>query len=131
MLLECGLETLESRCDLKKLVLIFKIQNNFAPQYLCDICPRNIRVISNYGLRNIKNIQTPISHKNYYLNFVFPSTVRNWNNLSLDIRSSLSVATFKSKLNKNSQIYFWKICLFRFGSSAIMHSRLRMRLSGL
>ena len=129
MLLECGLETLESRRDLKKLVLIFKIQNNFAPQYLCDICPRNIRVISNYGFRNIKNIQTPISHKNYYLNSFFPSTVRNWNNLSLDIRSSLSVATFKSKLKKIAKYIFGKyVC---FGSSAIMHSRLRMGLSGL
>ena len=57
LLTECGLKTLKSRQTAKKLVLMFKIQNKIASKYLCDICPTNVGLLSNYGLRSINNIQ--------------------------------------------------------------------------
>ena len=42
--------------------------------------------------------EVPASKSNYHLFSFFPSTVRDWNNLSLDVVEAQSVHSFRTKL---------------------------------
>lgn len=57
LLKECGLESLENRRLMKNMVLMYKIQNNIAPQYLVELCPSTVQNRQNYYLRNSNNLQ--------------------------------------------------------------------------
>ena len=56
---------------------------------------------SSYNLPNINNTQTIHCNTQQYYNSFLPATVRNWNELSQEIRDSNTLTTFKHKLNAN------------------------------
>ena len=64
-----------------------------SPKYLSDIIPSTTR---RYSSRNANNIPLVKVNNNYFMNTCFPSTITEWNNLS--ICKSTSVNIFKSKL---------------------------------
>jgi hypothetical protein len=127
---ELGWETLESHRAKQRTVLMYKIQNNIAPNYLSEACPPLVGQVSNYNLRNSDNIALPMGTRSAYVNSFMPSAVRLWNSLDTDLKNSSSLDSFKYNLKKKA---VKKVKLYsRFnGHSAINHTRMRLGLSAL
>ena len=103
LLLDLGLESLQSRRNKHKLVLFYKTLNGLNPSYLTDLVPPCIQETSRYSLRNSDHIQNYRANSNIFLESFFPPTVRSWSNLPLDTKQATSVAAFKHCLNRNLQ----------------------------
>ena len=104
--------------------------NGLTPNYLSDLLPPLVHETTTYNLRNANHIQTIHANTNLYFNSFIPSTIRAWNSLSDDIKSALSVASFKYRLNrdlKKPPRYYNNGT--RIGQ--ILHARLRMECSAL
>ena len=104
--------------------------NNLSPEYFSSLIPPTVNNISRYNLRNVHNIQTLDSRTTQYFNSFLPSSIREWNNLSLDVRNSDSIIIFKRKLNsdiKSIPRYFYA------GNrrAQVLHTRLRTKCSSL
>lgn len=129
---ETGWETLSERRRKQKLVLMFKIVNGLAPDYLCNLVPQAVsdRNRYNMGLRPRQTITSLPAKKNVHYNSFFPSTIREWNLLPKATKISENVGEFKSKLNKSK---LKRNELFYFGERkiAIIHARMRMGFSQL
>ena len=95
---ETGWKKLDERRKSKKLALMYKIVNNEAPSYLNDLLPNMVNAASNYNLRNRLNFEIPFARLCSYENSFFPSTLKLWNELPLNIRSSSSVSQFKANV---------------------------------
>ena len=132
LLQEIGLNPLKKRRTLFKLTLYYKIKNNLAPQYLSNLCPPDVAERTDYNLRNADNTIIIASNKNYFLKSFLPSTIKLWNNLPRDIRSSDSLDTFKQKLSAHlNMANVYKPYLFCPNKSFVQIARLRMGLSAL
>ena len=101
LLTETGWETLATRRKKHKLVSFYKMQNGLSPVYLSTLLPDSVGNTSSYNLRNINNTQTIHCNTQQYYNSFLPATIRNWNELSQEIRDSNTLTTFKQKLNAN------------------------------
>ena len=77
---------------------MYKIVNNEAPSYLNDLLPNTVNAASNYNLRNRLNFEIPFVRLCSYENSFFPSTLKLWNELPLNIRNSSSVSQFKANV---------------------------------
>ena len=77
---------------------------NISPAYLSSLVPPSISSISTYNLRNAENVQAIDSRTSQYFNSFLPSVVREWNNLPSQIRSSDSVNSFMSQLNRGASV---------------------------
>ena len=129
LLVELGWETLQSRRDKHKLVMFYKIMNGSTPAYLRDLVP-NKCMEPNYNLRNSDSIRTIQANTNLFYDSFLPSTIRAWNSLPNDIKSSSSVAAFEYRLNTNlSKPPRYYNCGSRIGQ--ILHTRLRLECSSL
>mgnify|MGYP002259906745 FL=1 len=98
LLSELGWQTLSDRRKYHKLVLFYKMVNKLTPRYLYDLVPRDIGLTTNLNLRNRLNIRQVKFRTKRYGDSFLPSCIHLWNNLPLDIRQSVSLAIFKSKL---------------------------------
>ena len=57
-------DKLQKRCDDHKLTLFYKMYNNLTPNYLSSLIPQRVETISQYNLRNardLRNIRTRTS----------------------------------------------------------------------
>lgn len=97
---ETGWETLAERRKQKKLNLMYKIVNNEAPTYLKDLLPNTVNDASTYNLRNSSNYNIPFSRLCSFQSSFFPSTLRLWNDLGIQIRASQSLSQFKGNIKK-------------------------------
>ena len=79
---------------------MFKIVNNEASGYLRNLMPNRVGDQLHYQLRNNQNYEVPYSRLCSYENSYFPSTLRLWNELDLDIRHSSSVLEFKNRIKR-------------------------------
>ena len=131
---ETGWHTLAKRREKANLVFMYKIVNNRAPKYLRSPIPdapapdtftRDTR--QQFNLPRFRS-RTVLFDKSF-----FPSTVRSWNELPIDVRNSESVSVFKSKISKTviRPIKFPE--LYNFGKRyvAVIHTRLRLEASQL
>ena len=127
---DLGWETLQSRRNKHKLVLLYKILHGLAPDYLSELVPPLVQETTTYNLRNSDNVQNYRAHFNLFLNSFFPSSIRAWNDLPHDIRNAPSVASFKYKLNRNLNA---PPKFYNAGSrkGQILHARLRLECSSL
>ena len=73
---------------------------NIAPNYLSSLLPQSVSIISQYNLRNSNDLQTIDARTTQYYSSFLPSSVRNWNNLPVEVRQSASVNSFKQSFNK-------------------------------
>ena len=95
-------ESLECRRNNHKLTLFYKMVHNSIPLYLTSLKPQSVSSISRYNLRNSKDLQTIDARTNqFYMSFL-PSSVRPWNNLSVDVQQCDSAASFKRFLQKDN-----------------------------
>ena len=83
------------------LLLLYKMFNNLSPEYPFSLIPPTVNNISRNNLRNAQNIQTKDSRTTQYFNSFLQSSIREWYNLSLDVRNSDSVFIFKRKVNSD------------------------------
>lgn len=127
---DLGWETLQERRTKHKLVVLYKIINGLAPEYLANLVPPLVRENNPYNLRNSDDIQPTHARTNLFFNSFFPSTVRAWNNLADDVKNASTVAAFKYRLNRGRYI---PPKFFDTGSrmGQILHARLRMECSSL
>ena len=91
---ELGLESLKSRRWYKRLVCMFKIMNEKAPNYLISLIAKyepTIRARNN-------SIPSYKCQTNCFKNSFFPSTPNDWFNLDINIINSESISLFKCKL---------------------------------
>ncbi len=83
-----------------------------------------------YHLRNSSNIPSVPCRTQLYTNSYLPSTIRDWNRLSIINRTSPSIESFKARINKNVSK---ASPLFTLGSRhcQVLHTRLRLSCSSL
>ncbi len=101
---ELGWEALFKRRENHRLVLMFKIINGLAQNYLNCMVQPYTTTIHAYNLRQpISNdhIRVPICNTQAYSNSFLPSTIRAWNSLPTPTKNSPSVNVFKSRLLNN------------------------------
>ena len=103
---ETGWDKLKVRREVKNLTLFYKIYNNLAPEYLSHLIPPTVSETSNYYLRNSQNISQQVNRLALLQQSLFPSTIKLWNTLDLNIRQIRILAHFKSKIR---QIYFQNV----------------------
>ena len=96
--LETGWEKLSIRRTRHQLIQFYKIINGIAPQYLRDLIPSRVGSSSRYPLRNSDNLTLIKATTNNYHDSFLPSTTVLWNSLSLDIRQSPTLSSFKASL---------------------------------
>ena len=95
-------ESLECRRNNHKLALLYKMVLNIIALYLSSLSPQSVSSISPYNLRNSNDLQTTDTKTNqFYMSFL-PSSVRAWNNLSVEVQQCDSVASFKRFLQKDN-----------------------------
>ncbi|CAB9543087.1 hypothetical protein BROOK1789C_685, partial [Bathymodiolus brooksi thiotrophic gill symbiont] len=130
---ETGWDKLKVRREVKNLTLFYKIYNNLAPEYLSDLIPPTVSETSNYYLRNSQNISQQVNRLALLQQSFFPSTIKLWNTLDLNIRQIPILAHFKSKIR---QIYFQNVkksAHFSCGNRylSVLHTRIRNKCSSL
>jgi hypothetical protein len=95
---ETGWELLSDRRRVRRLSLFYSIHNKSAPDYLCDLMPLPVGSLSQYNLRNSNNYVLPNCRLEINKKSFFPSTTRDWSNLSPEIRNSGNINIFKRKI---------------------------------
>ena len=103
---ETGWDKLKVRREDNNLTLLYKIYKNLAPEYLSDLIPPTVSETSNYYLRNSQNISQQANRLALLQQSFFPSTIKLWNTLDLNIRQNPILAQFKSKIR---EIYFQNV----------------------
>ena len=95
--------------------------------------PPTVAESNNYNLRNRHNISQPANRLSKYQNSFFPSTIKTWNTLDLNIREVPTFFTLKKRLQfkyfRNKKIP----CYISSGDRYlhVLQSRLRNRCSAL
>jgi hypothetical protein len=132
LLQELGWLSLDRRRHMHKLTLFYKIKNHLTPPYLSSLCPPLVRDrVQGYRLRNTTNVTNTRWRTTRASNSYFPSTIVQWNALPLTLRNIPTFKQFKSQLkaiNSVSSPHFFGQC---DGYPAVLHTRLRLLLSGL
>lgn len=127
---EVGWEPLYERRQKHKLYLFYKMRNNLSPTYLSDLVPETFQELTSYSLRNAQNIRSIATRTQLYYKSFLPACIREWNDLSDDLRNSESLTIFKSRLNTDVR----KVPkYFNSGNRLlqIYHTRLRTECSAL
>ena len=83
---EIGIQTLEIRRTIHRLVFIYKTKNQLLPNYLMQLLTDFQPKTSNQALTNLSNLRLPIIRKNYFLKSFIPSSIKDWNTLNIDKR---------------------------------------------
>jgi len=109
--------------------MLYKILNNYAPNYLKVLIPTRDQGNVQYGLRNNEDIRVPFARLSMHARSFFPRTIESWNRLPTSTRSSETLPIFKRSIaskEKTNALYF-------YGQRwpATHHSNLRMGCSDL
>ena len=94
---ELGFEFLQQRRWYRNFCCLFKIINNQSRRYLFQLIPS---LNTRYFSQNSENIPQLWTKHDFFRNFLFPSTIKEWNNLDLQIRKPKSISIFKSNILK-------------------------------
>jgi len=89
---ELGLESLEDRRYIRRLMFFYKILNGFAPKYLIDYLPTQNMA---FNLRLRPPIFPLYGRTERYRNSFFPFCISKWNDLDSRIRDLPSISSFK------------------------------------
>ena len=126
---DLGWESLLTRREKHRLILFYKMKNNLTPAFLSELVPAQVHTSSSYSLRNADDYLAIHSRTNLYRNSFLPSAVRDWNNLSSQIKSSATLSIFKSNIKKKHPYHPYLHYCNR--KSQVAHSRLRLNCSFL
>jgi hypothetical protein len=123
-------ESLSDRRRKHQLCLYYKMKHNLTPIYLSDLVPPNVDSSSTYQLRNSQDSVTIRTRTTLYYNSFLPNVIREWNNLPISARNSVSLSSFKTWLNRDRV----KCLSYLFSGarkSQVLHTRLRTNCSSL
>ena len=127
---ETGWEKLSLRRDNHRLILFYKMFNKNSPLYLQNMLPHLVGDLHTHNTRQSQNITEVRTRTNFYSDYFLPSTIKLWNRLPFDIRSSTSLGIFKKRIqNQNDKCPVYYYIGSRMGQ--ILHARLRMSCSSL
>ena len=98
---EIGWLSLSDRRLFQKAVLMYKIINGLAPEYISNIMPPFVSERTEYSLRNAADISVLSRRTEIYSRSFFPSSVDYWNKLPLSVRSADSLSAFKQLLKRS------------------------------
>ena len=76
-------------------MLFYKIVNGQVPDYLTELVPPTVADTNNYNLRNRLNISQPSYRLSTYQQSYFPTTIKLWNTLDLNLRQLPTLPSFK------------------------------------
>lgn len=130
---EIGWLPLSDRRKFQKLVIMFKMYNGIAPEYLCNLLPPLVNERTTYNLRSGENISLLRKRTEVFSRSFIPSGIELWNNLPQSIRSVNTVEIFKSKLKEN-MFSVPKIPRYFIQGTrveSVYHCRIRNRCSNL
>jgi len=113
-----------------RLILFYKMYHALAPRYLSSLIPNQVGTITSYNLRHSSNLRN-ISWRSQRLSKSFlPSTINSWNSLTDEVRSALSLNSFKillSRGRKDVPLFYYKgDC-----QTCVYHARLRTHCRNL
>ena len=129
---ETGWASLRQRRKIHKLVQFYKMFHNITPSFLSNLVPDSVGNSSRYPLRNSQNVQTIQARAGYHFNSFLPSAIREWNNLTDDLRNSVSVSAFKFALKRQLNLpSVPKYYFFGKRNLQVLHTRLRTKCSAL
>ena len=74
---------------------MYKIVNNDMPSYLKDLLPNRVNETNNYNLRNRNDFEIPSFRLCSFESSFFPSTLKLWNELDMEIRTDPTFVEFK------------------------------------
>ena len=98
LLREIGWVSLADRRQIQKLIIVYKYKTGNLPEYLHGIFPDLVSNINNYNLRNNDDFITVSRRTEIYSKSFIPSAISAWNNLTMEIRESPTLAIFKNRL---------------------------------
>ena len=127
---ETGWVSLKSRRNQRKLSLMHKIHNGKSPEYLTECLSEYSNNVDNYNLRNRPQYRIPRCRLETFNRSFFPSSIRAWNSLSAETRSTQSQLGFKNKL-KTEYLPVPKYYFIGDRFSNITHTKIRHRCSSL
>ena len=128
---ELGWPPLSQRRKQHRMNTMYKLQKGILPPYLVGICPPLTRDRTHYNLRSGMDITTPKVRTTTYQRSFFPNSIKEWNELKLTARNSVSIEAFKEYQKKNSGFKSNKLFSRYSGRAAVNHTRIRLGLSGL
>jgi len=137
LLAELGWQPLRTRRQIHKLLMFYKVFNSLSPPYLRALIPR--APVLHHRLRSATNaiLPIPFSRLSSTRSAFVHSTVKLWNNLSLEVRSIESIFAFKRRLKlelykHHNPKFLPQLYSFMPMHRATVHiSRLRLGLSAL
>ncbi len=97
---ELGWRTLSERRQIHKMKWFYKIINNLTPSYLNDLIPPSVGERQHYSLRSRENISLFRAQSQTFSKSFFPSAVRDWNALPMEIRECRSLSLFSRQLHR-------------------------------
>ena len=132
LLSEMGWDTLYSRRQYFKILVLYKMYHGLVPPYLSDIPLSLVSNVQSYSLRNAHHIRPPKTRTSRYARSFLPATIDVWNSLPRELTSIDNFPQFKVALATHlfitkSPIY-WK---FGERHASIYHTRLRLGHSSL
>lgn len=125
---ETGWETLDQRRKQHRLIQFYKMYHGLTPDYLKDLITFRNDELHSYSTRSSQNLNTVLCRTNFYFKSFLPQTIRDWNELPIEIRNA-SITIFRKFINNSVNIP----CYFFYGQrlSQIYHTRLRLKCSSL
>ena len=131
VLQESGDFTISERIQQSSLIMMYNIIHGNAPQYLIDINNElQGEQIHTYNLRDEDNLRIPYCRLSSYKNSFFPRSIKNWNELNREAKTSNSLYCFRRVLKRtNNELNI----LFYYGErwASVHHARMRMGCSKL
>ncbi len=97
---DLGWHSLSQRRSIQKLKWFYKINNGLSPDYLVDLVPPTAEERHGYALRRRDNVTPYRTNKQFFSKSFFPSTVREWNVLPIDVREAPSLESFSRHLKQ-------------------------------
>jgi hypothetical protein len=98
LLKEVGWESLSSRRKAHRLITYYKLYHGPTPAHIIPLMGKSVSVHTNYNLRNKQNIRGPQNRLEKSKSSFFPQTIKDWNALPIETRSSLTINAFKKKI---------------------------------
>ena len=98
---ETGWESLEKRRHKHKLCLFFQMNIVVLPSYLSSLIPASVEYSTTYNLRNANNFRQTLSRTQLYYRSVLSSSIRAWNDSSLEVRQLNYIQSCKYQPNTN------------------------------
>jgi len=122
---ELAWPTLETRRKYYGLLQMYKMANKLCPEYLIELLPPR------QGYRRTNDFVPIRCRTSKYQNSFIPSGIKEWNNLSLELKTSSTISSFKGNLRKVLFLPRIKHYNLEKGPSSIHHTRMRLGLSHL